>query len=163
MAKKKSTKTISNSIRIFINKFKYKKKKKKIYNSRPCSSTVNLTKLDAINFVDSVIGDFMDIVQYNGDNTNYANLSVVQTCKVMCDTAIGTPFLRLAKLNSLYMAGYGETCINFSYKTMIRELRQTSLTSSVADGGLLFLVCYNIYNQYYIYIHRSPMVLSGLQ
>lgn len=90
----------------------------------------------------------MDIVQYNGDNTNYANLSVAQTCNVMCDQTIGNPFLRLAKLNSLYMAGYGETCINYGYKTMIRELRQTSLTSSVADGGYFISrsICEHLYN-----------------
>lgn len=104
---------------------------------RLCESSVGLSSLDSVNLVDSVIGDFMDIAQYNGDNTNYANITVPIACEVMKDSSTGAPIKRLAKLNSMYMAGYGETCIDFKYKKMIRELRQTELTSSVADGGNL--------------------------
>lgn len=109
----------------------------KLYLHRLCHSAVNLSKLDATNLADSLIGEFMDIVQYNGDNTNYANITVPRTCEVFHDITM-SPIMRLAKINAMYMKGYFESCIDYKYKKMIRELRQTSLTSSVADGGNRF-------------------------
>lgn len=109
----------------------------------------------------------MDIVQYNGDNTNYANITVGKLCSVMEDTSLGSPLTRLAKLNTLYMAGYGESCIDYKYKKMIRELRQVGLTSSVADGGkdeqiYIYLFIY-VQKRIKMFFFRSPVVLSRLQ
>jgi hypothetical protein len=42
---------------------------------------------------------------------------------------------RYAQVNSLMLDTYGEKCLDISYADMIKDLRETSWSSSAAEGG----------------------------
>lgn len=53
----------------------------------------------------------------------------------MADESIGTAVIRYGKVNELILKTYQEECLDYSYKEMISELKQTSWTSAAGTGG----------------------------
>lgn len=101
-------------------------------------------KLDQANLLEALAGNFMNVVQYNKDNRAFegavgTNITIDTLCDIMTDESIGTAVLRYAKVNELILKTYQEKCLDYSYKEMISELKQTSWSSSAGIGGRQWL------------------------
>ncbi|CAB4063745.1 unnamed protein product [Lepeophtheirus salmonis] len=72
-------------------------------------NTLNANKAkDVSTFMESVIGNFEDIVQYNKDNRAFegadnSDITIDTLCKIMVDESIGQPIERLSSVNDLIL------------------------------------------------------------
>lgn len=109
-----------------------------VTNFSLCAAPVS--NLDVANFVSTVAGSFMGVVQYNQDNRAFegaqnTNITVDVVCNMV--TSASDPLTGyIAVSNLLNGAGPGPSqCLDISYTDMIAELQNTSLASPAADGG----------------------------
>ena len=68
----------------------------------------------------------------------------------MTDFTEGSPIERYAKVNSLILETYNQTCLDYKYKKMIDDMKKTSWEDDAAEGGILF--GYNIHHNPLNYI-----------
>ncbi|XP_040566173.1 putative serine protease F56F10.1 [Lepeophtheirus salmonis] len=92
-------------------------------------NTLNANKAkDVSTFIESVIGNFEDIVQYNKDNRAFegadnSDITIDTLCKIMVDESIGQPIERLASVNDLILRRVEKTeCLDASYTNSINSL-----------------------------------------
>ncbi len=95
---------------------------------------------DVSNFFESIAGNFFGVVQYNKDNRDFegavgTDITIDTLCDIMVNASIGEEIDRYAAVNSLLLKTYGEPCLDISYDTMIKDLRETSWNSSASEGG----------------------------
>lgn len=94
---------------------------------------------DLQNLAQSLAGNFMDIVQYNKDNTAFEGRVLPDTieglCQVMKDTKLGNELARYAAINKHLLAFNNETTLDVNYDSFIREMRNTSWDGPASDGG----------------------------
>lgn len=97
------------------------------------------SKNDIDNFFESLAGNFAGVVQYNKDNrltpSKSANITIEIVCDIMVNQSIGTPIDRYAQVNSLLLDAYDQKCLDINYKQMIKNMKEISWNSSVANGG----------------------------
>ncbi|XP_029634017.1 putative serine protease K12H4.7 [Octopus sinensis] len=96
--------------------------------------------LDISNLFSSFSGNFEGVVQYNRDNREFehvkgTNITITTLCNIMTNKNYGPPIDRYARVNQLMLKTQEEECLDFSYKEMIKDLRETSWNSSAAEGG----------------------------
>ncbi|KAK3914100.1 Putative serine protease, partial [Frankliniella fusca] len=93
---------------------------------------------DVASLYENLASNFAGVVQYNKDNrprspTNNITIDVV--CDVMVDRQKGTPVHRLALVNEMLLKASNQTCLDYTYEKMIRQLSNTSWDSVMAEGG----------------------------
>uniref|UniRef100_A0A7S1GCM2 Uncharacterized protein n=1 Tax=Bicosoecida sp. CB-2014 TaxID=1486930 RepID=A0A7S1GCM2_9STRA len=114
---------------------------------------------DVSNFLSTIIGSFMGVVQYNIDNNAFEHggkvnpNTVASVCKTMTTTS-ATPLDNYAAVSAAtnlafapsvpaHAQAFGlragapapDACIDISYSGMIAQLQNTSLASAAAEGG----------------------------
>lgn len=99
----------------------------------PISKSID-NRLDITNFFESVASNFAGIVQYNKDNNQQMTLSIDEACDVMLNSSIGAQFNRLAAVNSILLNDTKKDCLDYNYKAMIEDLKNTTWSSEAASG-----------------------------
>ena len=70
------------------------------------------------------------------------DITIDTLCDIMVNASIGKEIDRYAAVNSLLLKTYGEKCLDVSYDTMIKDMREISWKSSASEGGKLFGILY---------------------
>ncbi|XP_028402070.1 putative serine protease K12H4.7 [Dendronephthya gigantea] len=94
---------------------------------------------DISNFAQSIAGNFMGVVQYNKDNRKFegavgTSITIDVLCKIMSNQSVDE-VTRYAKVNSLLLDTYGEKCLDVNFSDMIKDMKETSWSSSASEGG----------------------------
>ncbi|KAF5295491.1 hypothetical protein FQR65_LT10479 [Abscondita terminalis] len=105
----------------------------------PIEESVNNPK-DISNFYETIAGNFAFIVQYNkdfrmGGTQKISNITIDTLCDIMTSKDKGSPIDRLAAVNSLLLDATNMKCLSYKYDEMIKELRDISWGSAMAEGG----------------------------
>ncbi|XP_023699734.1 thymus-specific serine protease [Paramormyrops kingsleyae] len=105
-----------------------------------CADLQIQTKMDIPYFLETVAGNFMDVVQYNEDNREFegvpgTNVTIKVLCGVMMDASLGTPYSRYAAVTSLMLKTFSQKCLDVSYSTYLKDMSNTSWSGPAAGGG----------------------------
>ncbi|XP_034459958.1 thymus-specific serine protease isoform X2 [Hippoglossus hippoglossus] len=102
-----------------------------------CSSLQIQTEMDSAYFLETLAGNFMDVVQYNEDNRGATgtNITIKVLCGVMADSSLGDPYARYAAVARLMMDTFSIKCLDASYTTNLRDMTNTSWEGPAAGGG----------------------------
>ncbi|KAK7788861.1 hypothetical protein R5R35_007892 [Gryllus longicercus] len=108
----------------------------------PLNTTSNnkIDELDLAAFFETLAGNLAGIVQYSGDNREFegakgVNITIPVACSVLQNSSLGAPVRRVATLNSLLLTAYNTSCLDYTYKSTIQQLRDYSWSAAVAEGG----------------------------
>lgn len=108
---------------------------------RLCSPFDGTDTRDTSNLLESLVGNFEDVIQYNKDNREFegvttANITINDLCNIM-DSQGGnlSPIQLLAKVNSFMLDATKDKCLEHTYQSMIKEMQATSWSSSAGVGG----------------------------
>ena len=106
---------------------------------KTCTPFDGIDSRNVSNIMESIIGNFEDIIQYNKDNRGFegvttSNITITKLCSIMTDGK-GTPIEKLAKVNSFMLEATGQKCLDYSYDQMIQEMSSTNWKSSAGAGG----------------------------
>ena len=106
---------------------------------KTCSPFDGTDPNDVSNIMESLIGNFEGVIQYNRDNRGFegavdANITINDLCEIMT-TGKKTPIEKLGKVNEFMLKAYGEKCLDYSYKSMIETMKSTSWKSAAGIGG----------------------------
>ncbi|CAB3225795.1 unnamed protein product [Arctia plantaginis] len=98
---------------------------------RVCKPFLNASTDDMRNFHNSIADDFADLVQYNEDNrisadNRYRNLTINTVCNMLTEDGSVPAYKKLAAFNSITLDKTNQTCLDYSYDNMIKELRNMS-------------------------------------
>lgn len=104
---------------------------------RVCKPFKNASADDINNFYNSIADDFADVVQYNEDNrisadTKYKNLTINTVCNILTADGSEPAYKKLAAFNSIILDKTNQACLDYSYKNMIKELRNMTWGSEGA-------------------------------
>ncbi|XP_032526594.2 putative serine protease K12H4.7 [Danaus plexippus] len=104
---------------------------------RVCEPFSKASQNDMKNFYNSIADDFADLVQYNEDNRisgdkMYKNLTINSVCDMLTEPGGKPAFKKLAAYNSIVLNKSNQTCLDYGYDNMIKELRNISWGS---EGG----------------------------
>ncbi|KAG9348302.1 hypothetical protein JZ751_002037 [Albula glossodonta] len=104
-----------------------------------CEKLQIQTDMDTAYFLETLAGNFMDVVQYNQDNREFegvvgTNITIKVLCGVMSDASLGDPYDRYAAVARLMLKTFSQKCLEASYTNYLRDMRNTSW-SSPASGG----------------------------
>lgn len=88
------------------------------------------------NIMESLIGNFEGIIQYNKDNRHgrTSNITINTLCDLMI-SAKGSPVEKMAEVNNFLLEATNEGCLDYSYDKMIEELSEISWSSEAGEGG----------------------------
>ncbi|XP_033099786.1 putative serine protease K12H4.7 [Anneissia japonica] len=105
-----------------------------------CNPLNGTNKNDIANMFESLVGNFMNVVQYNKDNRKFegavgTEITIDTICDIMCNESGGDVLERYAQFNKLIMSTYKEKCLDISYDSMLAEYRKVSWDSAAAEGG----------------------------
>ncbi|ROJ25389.1 Thymus-specific serine protease [Anabarilius grahami] len=105
-----------------------------------CSKLQIQSKMDSAYLLESLAGNFMDVVQYNEDNRAFegavgTNITIKVLCSVMLDSSLGEPYNRYAAVARLMQKTFSQPCINTQYKSYIQDMSNTSWSGPEAGGG----------------------------
>ncbi|XP_067364195.1 thymus-specific serine protease isoform X2 [Channa argus] len=105
-----------------------------------CSKLQIQTETDSAYFLETLAGNFMDVVQYNEDNRGFegaigSNITIKVLCGVMSDTSLGDPYDRYAAVARLMMETFSMKCLDASFKAYLRDMTNTSWDGPAAGGG----------------------------
>nr|XP_019950417.1 PREDICTED: thymus-specific serine protease [Paralichthys olivaceus] len=105
-----------------------------------CSRLQIQTEMDSAYFLETLAGNFMDVVQYNEDNRGFegatgTNITIKVLCGVMADSSLGDPYARYAAVARLMMDTFSMKCLDASYTTNLRDMTNTSWDGPAAGGG----------------------------
>lgn len=104
---------------------------------RVCKPFANASTNDIRNFYNSIADDFADLVQYNEDNrisadVKYRNLTINTVCNMFLSPGAQPAYKKLAAFNSIILDKTNQTCLDYSYDNMIKELRDMTWGSEGA-------------------------------
>lgn len=98
-----------------------------------CDTKVNTNVGNDVSNLFSLMTDsFAYAAQYNNDNRN-GEFNINYVCDIMTNSSFGNVLDRLAYLNA------DADCIDYSFESMIRELRNETLDSGVSEGGNFYM------------------------
>ncbi|KAK6628671.1 hypothetical protein RUM43_002486 [Polyplax serrata] len=94
---------------------------------------------DFSNLHESLASNFAGVVQYNKDNRHEKEpkkpeITIDYVCDIMLNETLGIELVRLATVNEVLLKKNNETCLDFKYDKMIKEMRATDWNSEVAEG-----------------------------
>ncbi|CAK1554854.1 unnamed protein product [Leptosia nina] len=112
---------------------------------RTCKPLSTASKNDIKNFYNGIADDFAELVQYNEDNrmslnTKYKNITINTVCDMLINSN-DTALKALAKFNSIMLDKSNQTCMDYSYDSMIREMRNISWTSTEGGRQWIYQTC----------------------
>ncbi|OWA53356.1 putative serine protease K12H4.7 [Hypsibius exemplaris] len=98
------------------------------------------SKKDLENLVESLAGNFMEVVQYNRDNRAFegaqaTNITIDTLCDIMTHDSTDTALQRYARVNSLLLSATSQECLNFTYESFLEPLANTEWTDETSAGG----------------------------
>ena len=97
------------------------------------------TQDDVAQLAEELAGNFMDVVQYNRDNTDFEgrpnNITIVDLCDIMANSSVGTPLERYAAVNMLLLQSSGEDAVDASFSAEVEFMRNASWYSPAVEGG----------------------------
>ncbi|XP_037085863.1 putative serine protease K12H4.7 [Pollicipes pollicipes] len=93
---------------------------------------------DVSSLVSSLADLFEGTVQYNKDNRAFegakdANITVTTLCDIMT-SGRGGALDRLAEVNSLLMTAHGDKCLDYTYESAMKKMREESFDSPDNNG-----------------------------
>ncbi|XP_073954590.1 putative serine protease K12H4.7 [Choristoneura fumiferana] len=96
-----------------------------------CKPFASASVNDLNNFYSSLADDFAGLVQYNEDNRisadeRYKNLTINTVCSMLTDDGDRPAYKKLAAFNSIMLDKSNQTCMDYSYDNMIKDLRNTT-------------------------------------
>ncbi|KAM6970123.1 thymus-specific serine protease [Aplochiton taeniatus] len=105
-----------------------------------CSKLQVQSEMDQAYLLESLAGNFMDVVQYNEDNREFegavgTNVTIKVLCAVMSDVSLGTPYARYAAVARLLMDTFSLKCLDTSYTGNLHDMTNTSWDGPAAGGG----------------------------
>ncbi|XP_034557451.1 thymus-specific serine protease [Notolabrus celidotus] len=105
-----------------------------------CSKLQIQTQRDSAYFLETLAGNFMDVVQYNGDNRAFegvvgTNITIKVLCGIMTDSSLGDPYARYAAVARLMMDTFSMKCLDASFNNYLRDMTNTSWNGTAAGGG----------------------------
>ncbi|XP_028319763.1 thymus-specific serine protease [Gouania willdenowi] len=105
-----------------------------------CTKLQIQTEMDSAYFLETLAGNFMDVVQYNEDNRAFegvvgTNITIGVLCGVMADTSLGDPYSRYGAVARLMMDTLSMKCLNASFSNNARDMTNTSWDGPAAGGG----------------------------
>jgi len=110
-----------------------------LYFFRLCDPINTSNDNDIASFYELLAVNFAIIVQFNMDTrftkSNLANINIDNACNIMVNKSIGSPVMRLARVNSLILGDSKTRCLDYAYSKMIMNYRNVSLSANVAVGG----------------------------
>jgi len=86
---------------------------------------------DMAMFMESLMENVEDIVQYNKDNRNNGDMNITTVCNVMKDETLGCTMMRFAEINQLTMNKDGSKCMEHRYKAQLTGLQNTTWPEEV--------------------------------
>jgi len=112
---------------------------------RLCSKFDGSNENDMINLFESLVGNFEGIVQYNKDNRafegfQWGNITIDTLCDMMTRN-IGPSWIhetrvdQLALVNDLILLMSDQECLDHTYQSEVKSLRETGWESEAAAGG----------------------------
>ncbi|CAD5116902.1 DgyrCDS5745 [Dimorphilus gyrociliatus] len=108
---------------------------------------IDMSKNDDVsNLLESLAGNFEGIVQYNKDNRHFEGGSQI-TIDLLCKLMTGgkntseNALENYAKVNSLLLLDANQTCLDFSYKSVIKELQDVSWKAAVGGRQWIYQTC----------------------
>ncbi|KAF3848122.1 hypothetical protein F7725_021150 [Dissostichus mawsoni] len=90
------------------------------------SNTLIQTEMDSAYFLETLAGNFMDVVQYNEDNRGF---------EAMSDSLLGDPYQRYAALARFMMETFSVKCLDVSFNSYLKEMTNASWEGPAAGGG----------------------------
>ncbi|XP_029027903.1 thymus-specific serine protease [Betta splendens] len=105
-----------------------------------CSKLQIQTQTDSAYFLETLAGNFMDVVQYNEDNRGFegaigTNITIKVLCDVMADASLGDPYYRYAAVAKLMMETFSIKCLEAGFSAYVRDMTNTSWKGPAAGGG----------------------------
>ncbi|XP_072428864.1 thymus-specific serine protease [Chiloscyllium punctatum] len=105
-----------------------------------CDKLKIRSEMDSGYFLETLAGNFMDVVQYNKDNRAFedpkgVNITVDVLCTIMENSSLGIPYERYAKVSHLLLKTYEEKCLDASYSKFVSDMLNTSWAAPAADGS----------------------------
>ncbi|KAM6987643.1 thymus-specific serine protease [Tautogolabrus adspersus] len=105
-----------------------------------CSKLQIQTERDSAYLLETLAGNFMDVVQYNEDNRAFegavgTNITIKVLCGVMGDTSLGDPYARYATVARLMVDTFSMKCLDASFDNYLRDMTNTSWEGTAAGGG----------------------------
>ncbi|XP_062329699.1 thymus-specific serine protease [Osmerus eperlanus] len=105
-----------------------------------CSKLQVQSDMDSAYLLETLAGNFMDVVQYNEDNREFegvvgTNITIEVLCGVMADASLGEPYARYAAVARLLMDTFSMKCLDASYANNLRDMSNTSWSGPAAGGG----------------------------
>lgn len=91
--------------------------------------------LDIANLYEGIAGDFAGVVQYNKDNRDGSRVTIDDLCDLMTNQTIGPPVTRLAAVNKLILQDTNQTCFDYKYDKMVKQMKNVSWDAETAEGG----------------------------
>uniref|UniRef100_A0A3Q3WZB5 Uncharacterized protein n=1 Tax=Mola mola TaxID=94237 RepID=A0A3Q3WZB5_MOLML len=93
--------------------------------------------MDSAYLLETVTGNFVDVVQYNEDNRAFegvvgTNITIKVLCDVMTDSSLGEPYARYAAVACLMMDTFSMKCLDASFTTYLRDKTNTTWDGPVA-------------------------------
>ena len=68
------------------------------------------------------------------------NITIDTLCSMMDNNGSGPPLQRYADVNSLMLTTYQQKCQDFSYQSMVDDLKKVDWKSDAAEGGTWWLL-----------------------
>lgn len=97
------------------------------------------TEDDVSLLADELAGNFMGVVQYNGDNTAFEgrpnNITITDLCTIMTNANLGHPLQRYAAVNRLLMASTGQKYIDSNFSAQVEFMSNSSWNAESVMGG----------------------------
>jgi len=92
--------------------------------------TVPESDLDIANFISSLMGNFMEIVQYDDEGGN--PITIQTLCNIMDNGS--NVLANYAQVNQLFLSATGQKCLDISYSDMIEQL--SNVSSAAYSNGV---------------------------
>ena len=90
-------------------------------------------------FLSDLMGNIQGTVQYNNEHSGTMNITDV--CNVMTKKDDGDAYTKFAKLNDLYLAAYGQECVDASWKDTIEYMQASGKDSTNAARPWTYQTC----------------------
>ncbi|XP_067850839.1 thymus-specific serine protease [Heptranchias perlo] len=105
-----------------------------------CETLEIKSEMDSAYLLETLAGNFMDVVQYNKDNRAFedpkgTNITTDVLCAIMENSSLGIPYDRYAKVLQLILKTYEEKCLDASYSKFVSDMLNTSWAAPAADGS----------------------------
>jgi len=98
---------------------------------------------DIANLLESLASNFAGVVQYNKDNrvSSTSKITIDTLCNIMVNETLGTPVIRYAAVNSLFLDTMEEQCLDYTYENYINELKNTSWEQNTGGRQWTYQTC----------------------